>query len=477
MSEGLVRGEERRWSLFLRSVVLLALAARIGAAQATVVGVVFDSLFTRAPMKGATVVIPELSRYVHSDDRGRFRFDSVPAGRYTMTFLHPSLDSLDIAAEVLPVAIPASGVVNARLATPSPGGLVWFVCRSVADTFPGMMLGHVRDVDDSSAIADATVTVTWSELVLEDEALRRRTTQAVSHVRRDGTFVMCGLPGGLRIDVRVEAGGFATGALALAPGATVVRRHDYALGRRDPPSAVVAGVVRDGRARPAARATVTLRGPSPLSAWTDDAGRFVFDHVPTGTQSFEVRQQGTWPAVAEVDIPSAGRRDVELRTGQRDPSRGPVSPATALAGGDPTGFDDRRESGIGRFLTSDEIAFANVKTLPEALLRLPPLVVGGTIRKPSKALELVLRAEKKPVGEVVFIPIVKMKVSSDLQCLPNFFMNGIAWAPSLPGQAQMELQSVLDLAMVKGIEVYAPAAIPPMFDRHTPCGSVVIWTR
>jgi hypothetical protein len=464
-------------SIVGRALTLLALFARIGTAQATVVGVVYDSLFTKGPMKGATVVIPELSRYVSSDDRGRFRFDSVPAGHYTMTFLHPSLDSLDIAAEVLPVAIPQSGVVNARLATPSPGGLVWFVCRSVADTFPAMMLGHVRDVDDSGAVAGSTVTVTWSELVVEDEALRRRTTEAVAHARRDGTFVMCGLPAGLRIDVRVEAGGFATGALSLAPGATVVRRHDFALGRRDPPSATVAGVVRDARARPAARATVTLRGPTPVSAWTDDAGRFVFESVPTGTQSFEVRQPGTWPTVAVVDVPSAGRRDVELLIGRRDPSRGPVSPATSLAGGDPTGFEDRRDAGIGKFLTADEIALYKVKSLPEALLRLSPLVVGGTVRKPSKVLELVLRAEKKPVGEVVYVPIVKMKVASDVQCLPNFFVNGVAWTPSLPGQAQMEMQSVLALAVVKGIEVYAPSAIPPMFDRHTPCGSVIIWTR
>jgi hypothetical protein len=428
-------------------------------------------------MKGATVVIPELSRYVASDDRGRFRFDSVPAGRYTMTFLHPSLDSLDIAAEVLPVAIPQSGVVSTRLATPSPGGLVWLVCRAVAETFPAMMLGRVRDVDDSLAVSGATVTVTWSELVLENEALRRRTTQAVAHARPDGSFVMCGLPAGLRIDVRVDAAAFTTGALSLAPGAAVVRRHDFALGRRDPRSATVAGVVRDARARPAARATVTVRGTTPVSAWTDDAGRFVFENVPTGTQSIEVRQLGTWPTVAEVDVPSAGLSELALLVGQRDPSRGPVSPATSGAGGDLTGFQDRRDAGIGKFLTADEIATAKVQSLPEALLRLSPLVVGGTVRKPSRALELVLRAEHKPVDEVVYVPIVKMKVPGEGQCLPSFFVNGVAWVSSLPGLEQMELESVVELAIVKGVEVYAPPSIPPMFDRHTLCGSVIIWTK
>ncbi|MFI5310137.1 MAG: carboxypeptidase regulatory-like domain-containing protein [Gemmatimonadales bacterium] len=455
---------------------LLALSSRAALAQATVVGVVFDSLFTKAPMKGATVVIPELSRYVTSDDRGRFRFDSVPAGRYTMTFLHSSLDSLDIAAEVLPVTVPPSGTINTRLATPSPSGLVWFVCREVSDTLPAMMLGRVRDVDDSAAIAGATVSVSWSELVLEDDALRRRTTQAAAHARADGTFVMCGLPGGLRIDVRVEAGGYATGTLALAPGATVVRRHDFALGRRNP-SATIAGVVRDQRSRPAARATVTLRGPAPVSAWTDDAGRFVLDGVPTGTQSFEVRQPGTWPTLAEVDVPGRGRRDVELSLGVRHASRGPVSPATPPAAADPTGFSDRRDAGIGTFITAEEIVSLKLKSLAAAMLQLSPLVVGGTVRKPSRALELVMRAEHKPVGEVVLMPIVNMRVSRDLQCLPNYFVNGVGWTASLPGQAQMELQSVVDLSIVQGIEVYTPSAIPSMFDRHTPCGSVLIWTR
>jgi len=96
--------------MLIRALTLLLLTAPAATAQATVVGVVYDSLFAKAPMKGATVVIPELSRYAPSDDRGRFRFDTVPAGHYTMTFLHSSLDSMDVAAEILPLAVPAGGV-------------------------------------------------------------------------------------------------------------------------------------------------------------------------------------------------------------------------------------------------------------------------------------------------------------------------------------------------------------------------------
>ncbi len=96
----------------LAAVAVLTAASRAAAAQATVTGTVFDSLRTRAPLAGANVVIVELSRYAAADARGRFRFDAVPAGRYGVTFLHPSLDSLDMAAEVVPLVVPERGTVS-----------------------------------------------------------------------------------------------------------------------------------------------------------------------------------------------------------------------------------------------------------------------------------------------------------------------------------------------------------------------------
>ncbi|MFI5311086.1 MAG: carboxypeptidase regulatory-like domain-containing protein [Gemmatimonadales bacterium] len=459
-----------------RAVALLALSGRLLGAQATVVGVVFDSLFTRAPMRSATVVIPELSRYVTSDDRGRFRFDSVPAGRYTMTFLHPSLDSLDIAAEVLPVAIPASGTVNTRLATPSPSGLVWLVCRSVTDTFPAMMLGHVRDADDSTAIGGATVTVTWRELTLRDQAVQERTTQAVSQVRPNGTFVLCGLPDGLRIEVVVEAAGRSTGVLTLAP-AGVVRRHDFAIGRRDSLAATVSGRVRGANAVPVPRATVIVPSSTPLGAVTDDSGTFTLRGVPTGTQLFQVRHAGTWPAYSEVDIPGRGLRGLEFALGRRAGSIPAALNASTIDPDDHTGFDERRSAGIGRFVSAAEISARKRQSLAEALLDMAPLVAAGTTRTPSRTAELLLRAEGKPIPEIVFTPIVKMRLSGKQQCVPSMFLNGFLWVPAFRGQAQVELQSILPLASIRGIEVYLPSEVPPMFDHHDTCGSVVLWTR
>ena len=458
--------------------VALALSSRLSTAQATVVGTVFDSLFTNAPMRGATVVIPELSRYVTTDARGRFRFDSVPAGSYTMTFLHPKLDSLDIAAEVLPVTVPASGVVNARLATPSPAGVVWLVCRATADTFPAMMLGHVRDADDATAIAGATITAVWSELVLRDDVMQRRTTRSVARTRPSGAYVLCGLPSGLRVEVSASAGAHESGTLAVvASGNALLQRVDVAIGRRDTRSATVTGVVRDARGRPAPRATVVLADTTPVRVRTDDSGRFTMRNVPAGTRRFEARRPGSWPQATAVDVPSAGSREVALALGRGTSN---VAPVPAVAPGDSTddsGFEERRRAGIGRFITAQEIARARLKRLSDALVRLPPLIVGSTVRSPSKAVELLLRAEGKPIGDIVYTPILRMRISAVRSCTPAFYLNGIAWLPELPGRAQLEIQSVVGIEQVRGIEVYPPATIPVLFDRSNGCGSVLVWTQ
>ena len=313
--------------------------------------------------------------------------------------------------------------------------------------------------------------------MLQDEVLNRRMTQAAAHTRANGTYVLCGLPASLRVDVRVEAAAGATGTLALAPAATPVRRHDFTIGRRGAQAVTVSGVVRDARGRPAPRATVTVYGVKPGSAQTDDAGRFTAENVPVGTQSFETRQSGSWPRMLEVDVPSAGLRELGLALGRRAASPGPASSSAPPDPEDRTGFEERRTAGVGRFLTASEIEARKPRSVGDALLRLPPLVVGGTKRNPSKAVELLLRAEGKPVGEIVYTPMVKMQLSGSTLCTPGYFLNGVAWAPELPGQAQAEIEKVLGIAAIRGIEVYAPTAIPPLFDRHTSCGSVVIWTK
>ena len=68
----------------------------------------------------ATVVLIERSLYATTDSHGRFRMDSVPEGHYTISFMHPVLDSLSLQAPITTVDVFAGRAADVTLSTPSP---------------------------------------------------------------------------------------------------------------------------------------------------------------------------------------------------------------------------------------------------------------------------------------------------------------------------------------------------------------------
>lgn len=101
---------------------MLATAAT-AAAQSSIIGTAVDSLSTRTgepvPLRNATIVLVSKSRYTTTDSLGRFRFDSVPAGRQSIGLLHEVLDSFDLVLPHLSIEVPKDSVVTVELATPS----------------------------------------------------------------------------------------------------------------------------------------------------------------------------------------------------------------------------------------------------------------------------------------------------------------------------------------------------------------------
>ena len=84
----------------LTGVVGVLPIARPAAAQGTIRGVVTDSLISRGPLQGATVVLQGAPHTAVTDRLGRFVMRDVPAGSYAIGFFHPSLDSLEATAPV-----------------------------------------------------------------------------------------------------------------------------------------------------------------------------------------------------------------------------------------------------------------------------------------------------------------------------------------------------------------------------------------
>src|SRR5438045_1364213 len=101
---------------------LLVLVPSIAAGQGNsgpLSGTVYDSL-RHTPLRGADVWLRGTARHVETDGNGRFTFDSVAPGRYTLLVSHPGLDSAGLFTLAVPLTVGADALrAPVRVATPS----------------------------------------------------------------------------------------------------------------------------------------------------------------------------------------------------------------------------------------------------------------------------------------------------------------------------------------------------------------------
>ena len=471
-------------------ILLAALSspcARVGA-QATVTGTVFDSLRTNAPLKGATVALPGLSRYATTDSRGRFRIDSVPAGRVAITFLHPALDSLGVAADVQSIAVPERSSVDVRLTTPSPATAYARLCPGARDVSTGLLFGVVRDVDDGKPIANALVTADWLEYAIEPGSMRGRVARATAATNDAGIYLLCGIPADVSSQVFGLADGYAAGPVLIGPESRLLARFDFSISRRDsaalfsaaellararsgaplgtaPGSATISGHVLASNHRPIAGALVGVNGAA-LSTRTDSTGRFRISRVPAGTRAMTVRAIGLAPTMLTLAPRSGESVDTAFTVEQN----GQLLPelkvlATRPTRLDRTGFAERTRIGIGHFVTEADIEKRPAVDLYGFLMRMSGLIYNVAGGRSGQATRTV---------------VMRSAFSAGAYCTPSFFLDGVYY-PLDPGAEPLEsLTMFVQAENLKGIEAYESAgSIPPQFDRSgtTGCGSVVIWTK
>lgn len=448
-------------------------------AQATVTGVVYDSLVTRAALAEAQVTILELGRIATTDKRGRFRFDSVQAGTWTITFLHPVLDSLDVSAPELRLEVASAGMVVAALATPSPATAYSRMCPVSKESKMGAIFGRVRSAADSTPLAGVRVWGTWVDFVLMGARARRDWREQGVVTGKNGTFILCGIPTDIAVDIRATRGVLAAGPVQVQNGDAVIAHLDLSVPVSDsgarmlpgdsgralrpdsappPGSGTVVGVIKDEQGKPLADALVGVLGFD-LSARTSATGQFALSRVPAGTRTLVVRALGAEPRNQVVDIPEGRRREVAIALEKRPPTLAAVSVQGRKNEGDiphsSTGFSTRRKLGNGRFITGDDVNKYAARSLIDAIAIAPGIRRIWTSLGESVAM-------RGPQG----------------QCTPSVFLDGMNLATGERG-AFSELTGMIRPESITGIEVYPGPFIPPQFDRQsfTQCGSVVIWTR
>lgn len=131
-----------------------------------------------------------------------------------------------------------------------------------------------------------------------------------------------------------------------------------------------------------------------------------------------------------------------------------------------TGFDQRRERGLGHFIVREQIERRAVENLADAMREIPRL----TVITPAPRFT-------SPTG--VRHPELLMRTNGVDPCSPSLFVDGhlVVIGGRRRGLA-VRPDDFVDPTGAEAIEVYtSPAEIPVEFGSATGCGVVVIWTR
>ena len=419
------------------------------------------------------------------DAGGRYRLDSLPAGRYLVQVSHPALDSLDVTLPPGELKIAAGKTTRSDFSLPTGERLRGIVCPGVRlSAEKAVIAGRVIDADNDAPLVGAKIVAAWTELSID-----RKTRQLVSHGKqavvstgRSGEYRLCGVPMVKALEVQLqhaERAGAAVRVSVLPEEGVAVR--DFSLSTRSAPTldaldsldrvvlasrsdsngdtdsmrgvlelsggAVLTGTVRTASGQPVAGAEVHVRhGMS--SAVTDTAGRFVLQGLPAGTQVMVVRRLGYGIAEQPVHLRPDRAVDVGVRITRAvtlDSMRVTASRSRLAE------FEHNRKTNLmGRFLTLADIQRTQAKKTSDLL----PLLGGHVMMGRGRRVKM-METDYDPPGT---------HSCKDA----NVVIDGV------DGQA---VDDVLP-NQIAGMELYKDAAAAPLeYAGRANCGVIVIWLR
>lgn len=445
--------------------------AGIASNRALLVGMVIDSI-NGGPLAGATVMLDGTPLVAIADAEGRFRIDSIPPGSYRVGVFHPVLDSLGMSIGSPAMRFGPDSVREVVLGTPSAQTLIAQWCPPATRRLgPAVLVGRVVDPETSAPIARARVTLVWEETEIDVATVTRRRVPRVRAAISDetGRFALCGMGADTRGTLQAERGRDKTSELPVAmDGRTFVVQTvllgravmasgvDSALGAQQTPrragTATVAGRVLDAAGRPVMGARVSVDGAG-TSALSDSAGAFAIGRVPAGSWVVAARRVGFHPG--EVTVHLLPER-TERITFMLDPAATELAPVVvtkdASAGLERVGFAARQRLGMGRYLTSDQIAARRPIRTTQLLETIPGIRVVSNGRGGYS-----LRSTRDSNGCV------------------SVYIDGFHSPQSSAGDLDMSLPP----DQIAAVEVYSASTRPSEFTTpgQAQCAAVVFWTK
>ncbi len=458
-------------------------APRGGLQRAEVHGAVYDSIAGR-PLVGALVQLvaadsgSTYGRTAVSDSLGAFRFADAPSGRFTLGFYHAVLDSLGLEPLLRTITVADGGSVRADLATPSAARLRMAICGAPTPQNSGaVVMGIVRDATARAPASGVTVIAEWLELSFGTGGMNRRMPRRLATTRETGWFAICHVPSPGSMTLMATRGADSTATIQIEVSSSGLLRRELYLGAARVVAAVppprdsalqdstalqvrrvhvgegrLTGSVRattDGRPLAGAQISI-LDGPQTR---TNARGEWTLTDAPPGTRLLEVRAVGYYPERRAVDIvDSVAPLRIALATFKSVLDTMKIS-ATRTVDMNLLGFQERRRSSVGRFLTPRDIAVRQ------------PFVTSEIFRSvPGLFLDRTMDAEEK----------VMMRGLFEDRCEPAIYING-QW---MNGLTSGDLDGFIRPTEIAGIEVYMAGQVPTQFQPGLGgCGSLVFWTK
>jgi hypothetical protein len=451
------------------AAIIIALTASRAGAQAIVRGEIYDSLLTRAPLEGATILVQGTTRTATSDRRGRFVLRDLPAGRYTLGFFHPLLDSLQAGAPLKVVDVGERGTVRVTLVTPSPGTVSLRLCGHAPEPSTSVLFGFVRAAENGAPVDSAEASVRWFELEMEGTGRRQVERDVSTSTREDGLYLLCDVPNDIAVSLVVVRGQQASGALHLGLGAAGIARRDVRVSLTDPASRLVASaivgdtppparvpglaglrvVVRNTQGQPVPGAVVGIRGTT-ASGVANDSGVVMLRAVPAGSQTLAVRAIGLSPSLRVVDLAPG----VELAVDVQMDRPATLLPTVSVIGQRPSQVDAeirlRQQSGWGRYVDGPELRSAASGLAFWA--GIPGMSVGRA-SSDSDAMPM-------------------MRIDMNDSCVPDVWLDGLRIG-FIDG---WELRAMLLNARRMEVFTRAPR-VPAQYSTTSGCGAILIWSR
>jgi len=374
----------------------------IAPGMGAIIGVATDSLHGMDPLAGAAVIVvqrPQL--HAVTTESGAFRIDSVPPGRYTLEMKHPVLDSIGIRLVSDSVTVNGGATSPVQFTVPSGRTLAAAVCTPAQRRFgPGVIAGRVIDAVTSEPAPGTEVSVAWTQTEISTTIGVR----TVPHLRKatvaaDGTYRICGVPSDFTGSLQAIRGAAKTAEVPIKvaadqaltvrvmylpppppPAGAVAANGTEATTATTPvkrPTAVITGKVTNAGGVPVENARVSVQG-AVASAETQKDGTFTLAGVPPGTQSVLIRRVGYTPVEMPLDVSMHTPNRITVRLGVYTPQLSSVEVKAKATDKDATGFTRRQKSGMGRYLTQDQIDDIRPQYVSDALRRIPGLYVSGS---------------------------------------------------------------------------------------------------